>query len=431
MAARHAQDSIPTRTFKRKSSEPALAAAASPPPAQARRPFQPAEDVPAPAVNPATLETPDLQPAVAPQSLAAASAGLIDLDPVTPPDLSMATYTPASLRLPPQEDHAPESTLIVDPALPDSVAEEIPSPPASSRTTVASATEAAMSLISEASLPADPPPAREPAPEPAKKSAGSGSDSGVLEAGAGPDDLSERELAFVRSLATAAGTATSALGAPDSDLPETIPVAAKALLSKVPEKSVSAVRAAAAMAPAVLSLVKTEARQSARSLTPDLPLNSLSDLMPRTPDRIPENLPPLDAPASGKIDVQSDRQADYDQANNKVIFTGKVELNSAAIRLRADRVEVYMKPEGGMERVEARGNVIMRTQGTANGPGQMASAGRASYNLSTGEISLADWPKIQETGKSHISTDPSTTMVMFTDGRLRTNGPNRTIIGGN
>jgi lipopolysaccharide transport protein LptA len=153
--------------------------------------------------------------------------------------------------------------------------------------------------------------------------------------------------------------------------------------------------------------------------------------MPANPEKMPDRLPDFDAPASGKIDVQSDRQADYDQANNKVIFTGKVELNSAAMRLRAERVEVFMKKGGGgMERVEATGNVLMRTQDTANGPGQMASAGRASYNLKTGEITLSDWPKIQETGKAHISTDPSTKMYMFTDGRLRTDGPNRTIIGG-
>jgi lipopolysaccharide transport protein LptA len=166
-------------------------------------------------------------------------------------------------------------------------------------------------------------------------------------------------------------------------------------------------------------------------MVPELPMEISNDLMPSTPEKMPDRLPDFNAAPTGKIDVQSDRQADYDQANNKVIFTGKVELNSAAIRLRADRVEVFMKKGGGgMDRVEASGHVLMRTQDTENGPGQMASAGRASYNLKTGEITLSDWPKIQEAGKSHISTDPSTKMYMFTDGRLRTDGPNRTLIGG-
>jgi hypothetical protein len=61
----------------------------------------------------------------------------------------------------------------------------------------------------------------------------------------------------------------------------------------------------------------------------------------------------------------------------------------------------------------------------------MASASRVGYRVKTGEISLSDWPKIQETGKSQTSTDPSTKMVRFADGRLRTDGSNRTIPGGN
>jgi lipopolysaccharide transport protein LptA len=232
-------------------------------------------------------------------------------------------------------------------------------------------------------------------------------------------DLSERERAFVRSLVETAGSVDTASSQLNTDLPPSIATSAT-MVEHPPEGSTATFRSAA-----------EEGKKDARAIVPELRMESSHALMPATPGKMPDALPAFIAPASGKIDITSDRQADYDQVNNKVIFTGKVELNSATLRLRAERVEVFMKTGGSsMERVEASGHVLMRTQDTANGPGQMASAGRAIYHLKSGEILLADWPKIQETGKSHISTDPSTKMVLFTDGRLRTDGPNRTIISG-
>ncbi len=191
------------------------------------------------------------------------------------------------------------------------------------------------------------------------------------------EDLSERERAFIRSLSEAVGSVTAS---------------------------------------------------SSPSATPETPPPTL---ISAPAEKLPDQLPSFEAPATGKIDIQSDRQADHDEANHKVIYTGTVELNSAALRLRAERVEVFMKKTGsGIERVEASGNVLLRTQDTSQGPGQMASAGRATYHLQSGEIALADWPKIQETTKSHLATASSTKMVLFTDGRHRTDGPNRTILGG-
>ncbi len=146
-------------------------------------------------------------------------------------------------------------------------------------------------------------------------------------------------------------------------------------------------------------------------------------------EKLPETLPVFAAPASGKVDIQSVDQTEHDQANNKVIYTGKVELNSSSVRLRGDRVEVFMKKGGGIERLAASGHVLLRTQATEHGPGRMASAGHADYNLTTGEITLKDSPKVQEEGKSHVSTAPTTVMVLKADGRILTDGPNRTLIG--
>ena len=388
-----------------KASSPALAEA---PPAIEPAPLAPRSFAANPALIPAAAtpvkleEIPSALSLPVNLSLASTPADAAPLSSL----LDEPTLSPATAEAP----EAPEAaeTAVTAEVAPDSPPSEEaarpPSPPAPAPE-AAPAEEATPSIFSEAT----PPPAP---PEP------------VLPANTSSDeDLSERERAFVRSLSEAVGsvTAASTPNTSSGDLPATLVTAATSLISQIPAKTVAKLTASAPAA----------AAKAAATLA-DLPLESTSDLTSPLPEKLPDHLPAFEAPATGKIDVQSDRQADYDQANHKVIFTGKVELNSAAIRLRAERVEVFMKKEGGgMERVEASGHVLMRTQDTAAGPGQMASAGRATYNLKTGEITLADWPKIQETSKSHISTDPSTKMVLFTDGRLRTDGPNRTIIGGN
>ena len=232
-------------------------------------------------------------------------------------------------------------------------------------------------------------------------------------------------------------TRTASLENRDQELVRTIKAAVKGAADSkdgAPEKSVNAVKNVASQwfddgkAPRI-SEVKAAAREALADRVPDLPLDIASDLLPSRPEAMPDRMPKFNAPATGKIDIQSDRQADYDQVNNRVTFTGKVELNSSTLRLRADRVEVTMKKNGGMDVIHATGNVLMRTQDTGSSSGQIASAGAATYDLKTGGIVLSEWPRIQESGKSLISTDPSTKMYLYTDGRLRTEGPNRTIIG--
>ena len=404
MAARHSLRS-PVATFKPRLPEPKTLPKETLPVAVVHHP-KPAleafvERAPehaagaAPEISPPALAARDFQPSPGEAQPLTASSTLLDeptLARTAPASLILTTTTASSGVI-------PETTLLDEPALPSPVISTVEKPTISP----------VKARISDSN--AEPPlPTATPANEGPE----------ALAEAPGEHDLSERERAFVRSLAEAAGSVTTASGKMNRDLPVSITTAATTLINQIPAETVSSFR----------SVAKT-ARASVQDVVPDLPIDMGTDLLPERPDKMPDKLPNFDSASSGKIDVQSDRQADYDQANNKVIFTGKVELNSAAIRLRAERVEVFMKKGGGgMERVEARGNVLMRTQDTANGPGQMASAGRASYNLKTGEITLSDWPKIQETGKSHISTDPSTRMYMFTDGRLRTDGPNRTLIGG-
>lgn len=155
-----------------------------------------------------------------------------------------------------------------------------------------------------------------------------------------------------------------------------------------------------------------------------------TDMTPPRPPELPPVLPTTHVdPRLGRIDVQSDRQADFDEVNNRVIFTGKVELSSRTMQLRAKRVELQLGRNGtGMERVDASGEVVVRLQPDDAKQPTMASAGRVSYRPQTGELALFDWPKIQQGERSHIATGAETTMTLHTDGRMNTDGPNRTLI---
>lgn len=278
-------------------------------------------------------------------------------------------------------------------------------------------------------------------------------------------DLSERERAFVRSLTEAADRVDHSHqpgGAPDSadSRAGSQPAAASSAVTgtggrarSIPVSATVSSKSGAVSGTAgfILTGGGNEAGPSAGQSSPapastkaaaghNLPALHLADAetasgiqhspdSAATPaDRLPETLPAFASPATGKVDIQSEGQTEYDQAANKVIYTGKVELNSRAVRLRGDRVEVFLKQGGCIERLEASGHVVLRTQATAKSSGHMASAGHAAYNLTTGEITLSDWPKIQGDSKSHVSTAASTTMVLKADGRALTNGPNRTLI---
>ena len=405
MAARHSLGTIQT-SFKPHLPEPIAVMSKEAPALTAKAPkptLQPfVERSPetvaaaAPEIAPPTLEAADFHPSRTVTGAVAGSSVLLD----EPTLARTAPVSPGLGLISKSIDSIPETTPLDEPALPTPILSAVEKP-------LALPTKTRPVREPEPPLPIETPERSNPLPE-------------GITTNSAEDDLSERERSFVRSLTEAAGSIATASGQFNQDLPASITTAATAVLARIPAGTVS-----------TFQTVAKAAKSAVPDVVPELPMEISNDLMPARTDKMPDQLPSFNAASSGKIDVQSDRQADYDQANNKVIFTGKVELNSAAIRLRAERVEVFMKKGGGgMERVEAKGNVLMRTQETENGPGQMASAGRVSYNLKTGEITLSDWPKIQEAGKSHISTDSSTKMYMFTDGRLRTDGPNRTLIGG-
>ncbi|MBA3325783.1 MAG: LptA/OstA family protein [Rhodobacteraceae bacterium] len=85
------------------------------------------------------------------------------------------------------------------------------------------------------------------------------------------------------------------------------------------------------------------------------------------------------------VEITSDALA-LDQAAGTAVFTGTVKVGQGALRLAADRLEVFYAADdtgtGAIERMEASGNVTL-----SNGT-EAAEAARASYVVATGIVEM-------------------------------------------
>jgi lipopolysaccharide export system protein LptA len=89
--------------------------------------------------------------------------------------------------------------------------------------------------------------------------------------------------------------------------------------------------------------------------------------------------------ASQPVEITSER-LDLDQAAGTAVFTGNVKVGQGALRLAADRVEVFYEQggeqSGTVRRMVAIGNVTL-----SNGE-EAAEAERATYEVATGLVEM-------------------------------------------
>jgi lipopolysaccharide export system protein LptA len=94
----------------------------------------------------------------------------------------------------------------------------------------------------------------------------------------------------------------------------------------------------------------------------------------------------LEHDATQPVEITADR-LDLDQAAGTAVFAGTVKVGQGALRLAADRVEVFYddtpgSPTGKVQRMVAVGNVTL-----ANGS-EAAEAERATYEVAAGTIDM-------------------------------------------
>jgi lipopolysaccharide transport protein LptA len=137
-------------------------------------------------------------------------------------------------------------------------------------------------------------------------------------------------------------------------------------------------------------------------------------------------------PRSGRTIVESDDGATFDNTTNTAEFTGHVKVTDPQFDLTCDKLNVQLRPDRkGLLKVIATGNVVV-VQEKTNEKGDVIKSigrcGKATYDATTGDVSLEDWPQIQQGINNQVATQQTTVMILNAKGKSRTIGGSRVMI---
>lgn len=137
-----------------------------------------------------------------------------------------------------------------------------------------------------------------------------------------------------------------------------------------------------------------------------------------------------DRPKGSTTEITAQKEATFDEKENRAIFVGDVRVKDVSFLLSADRLTVVLtKNRSGIERAIAEGNVVIVQQ--TKSPEEKGAVGRskqAEYVPATGTITLSGSPEITQGINRHIATSPETRMILNRNGKATTDGPSRTVI---
>lgn len=140
----------------------------------------------------------------------------------------------------------------------------------------------------------------------------------------------------------------------------------------------------------------------------------------------------VDRPKNARTVIESDDGATFENTSNSADFTGHVSVKDSQFDLNCDKLHVVMRPDRkGLEKVVATGNVVI-VQEKRNDRGDLVKSvgkcGKATYNASTGDVTMEEWPQIQQGINNQVATQQNTVMILNAKGKSRTIGGQRTMI---
>ena len=139
--------------------------------------------------------------------------------------------------------------------------------------------------------------------------------------------------------------------------------------------------------------------------------------------------PSSSAGSANDLIISAIKQTDFDVGSSRREFSGDVQIKPPRFAMRCDHFIVHLKTDGsGISYGEGIGNVFIRMRNEVKPSGHEGFAHRAIYRPGEGTLTLSGWPKIREQHKEHVAATEETKMVLYTDGRVKTLGRNRTII---
>ena len=130
--------------------------------------------------------------------------------------------------------------------------------------------------------------------------------------------------------------------------------------------------------------------------------------------------------------IESDGGASFENAENIVEFTGHVKVTDSQFDLSCDKLHVELRPDRkGLKKVIATGNILV-VQEKPNDRGDVIKSigkcGKATYDAATGDVTLEDWPQIQQGINNQVATQQNTVMILNAKGKSRTIGGSRVMI---
>ena len=137
-------------------------------------------------------------------------------------------------------------------------------------------------------------------------------------------------------------------------------------------------------------------------------------------------------PKNARTIIDSDGGANFENSSNSAEFVGHVVVRDPQFDLTCDRLHVVLRPDRkGLKQVIATGSVIV-TQQKKNERGDLVKSvgkcGKATYDPATGDVTLEEWPQIQQGINNQVATQSTTVMILNAKGRSRTVGSSRTMI---
>jgi lipopolysaccharide transport protein LptA len=139
-----------------------------------------------------------------------------------------------------------------------------------------------------------------------------------------------------------------------------------------------------------------------------------------------------DRPKGARTEITAAKQATFDNEKSLAEFEGEVVVRDPQFTLTCDRLIVRLdKDRKGIETAEARGNVIVvQESANAKTPRDKAvgRAGLMIYKPSTGEVTLREWPSIQQGINQQVATEAGTVMFLRASGESKTVGGSKTVI---
>ena len=137
-------------------------------------------------------------------------------------------------------------------------------------------------------------------------------------------------------------------------------------------------------------------------------------------------------PKGAKTEITASEEASFDNEKNVAEFKGGVVVKDTQFTLSCDTLTVKLaKDRGGIEVAEARGNIVVVQATDPANPKQEKAIGRAgqmTYKPDTGDITLREWPSIQQGINNQVATEAGTVMYLKSSGESRTVGGSKTVI---